>query len=213
MKRVKSIEDTIFIIMKIYTKTGDSGKTSLINGRKVFKADPLIESYGTIDELNAALGIAIEEMKCHSDQKSFNNLIESLQIIQNQLFTIGGMLATDFEDREKYWGNPPIMSWMQAIESEIDVLQVELPPFKNFILPRGSRIAAYLHLARTVCRRAERNICRLICPDANNFLSSETNQNGTLIQYINRLSDFLFIMTRKVLQLENIDEIYWKSTR
>ncbi len=196
---------------KIYTKTGDEGTTSLVNGRRISKSDLIIESYGTIDELNTVVGIAIEEIKCVEKASDCAEIIQFLGKIQNRLFTIGGMLATDVEFWERYWNDNALQAWTEEMESCIDQLQEQLPPFKGFILPRGSKSVAYLHLARTVCRRAERSICRMLNIAFNEQKLPKPPAVTSLYKYVNRLSDFFFILTRKMLQIENITETYWES--
>lgn len=187
--------------MKIYTKTGDAGKTSLVNGRRIEKNDPLLEAYGTIDELNAVVGVVIEELRAETHIQ-VDDIVPFLLQIQNRLFTVGGLLATDLEYWEKYWKSSPLASWTEALESEIDRLSAELPAFDGFILPSGSKSVAYIHLARTVCRRAERSICRLELTSTDSLL---------VLKYVNRLSDYFYILAKKVLQIKHINVIYWKS--
>jgi cob(I)alamin adenosyltransferase len=178
--------------MKIYTKTGDAGTTGLYGGGRVSKCDPRIEAYGEIDELNAVLGIVI----AHSAQ----SLIQStLRQIQNHLFILGAQLASPHTD-------PKIERITSAhidfLERQIDVMTESLPPLTHFILPGGSKTAAHLHLARTVCRRAERRAVHL------SQLPNESVDQW-VIMYINRLSDFLFVFSRLANQLENVQDIPW----
>src|ERR1700712_4685933 len=162
--------------MKIYTKTGDDGTTGLVGGSRVAKSDPRIECYGNIDELNAALGLAA----VHADTV----LIEQLRKVQNELFVIGSHLATPPEKKES--ANLPVLGekMVRRLETEIDTAESQLPPLRNFILPGGSQTAADLHLARTICRRAERLIV--------GFASEQPVEDLILI-YLNRLSDWLFV--------------------
>lgn len=164
--------------MKIYTKKGDKGETSLFGGQKVSKNSKRIASYGTIDELNSILGLARAfEISSKGD--------ELLSEIQEQLFILGSDLATPFakSTRIDRIGEKEV----QFLEDQIDQLETHLKPLKHFILPGGSKPASFLHFARTVCRRAER-----IAVDC----SKEEEISAIAIQYINRLSDFLFVLAR-----------------
>jgi len=179
--------------MKIYTKTGDSGTTGLVGGERVHKSSPRIAAYGEVDELNAVLGVVRAE-------SSLAPVKESLAQIQAALFTVGAQLASPE-------GDPKIeiitAAHVDFLERQIDVVSATLPPLKNFILPGGGSTASYLHLARTVCRRAERSMAIL------SALDGETVDSWLLI-YINRLSDYLFTMARLANQLESIEDIPWK---
>lgn len=178
--------------MKIYTKSGDKGETSLFGGERVKKNHLSIHAYGTVDELNSWIGL----IKDTIDDKYNPFLIK----VQEQLFTIGSYLATG--DNKKMMAHLPKLSDSPVIELEksIDVMQEALPEMKNFILPGGHSISSYCHLARCVCRRAER-------------LTIETseiqNVNPFIITYLNRLSDYLFVLARKVLFDLNIPEQPW----
>lgn len=174
--------------MRIYTKFGDTGNTALIGGKVVSKDHPRVSAYGSIDELNSVLGIVI----AFSELKE---LTDSLTKIQNDLFVIGAVLAgaTDKELDTKR---------VSDLESEIDQLETKLPPLKNFILPGGSKTAALLHHARTVCRRSEREIVSL---------SKIEKIDSGIIVYMNRLSDMLFIHARFVNQSKKVTEVIWKG--
>ena len=178
--------------MKIYTKTGDRGETSLFGGKRVPKDSLRIESYGTVDELNSILGIC----------RSFNTVKEVdgiLNQIQNDLFILGSDLATPASSSTK---NPRIQaSDIERLEKHIDAIEPIVEPLKQFILPGGSRTAAFLHFARTVCRRAERLIVRLQRED--------TAVDNNIIVYLNRLSDLLFMIARWVNALSNTPETKW----
>lgn len=171
-------------ITKVYTKTGDGGLTSLVGGTRVSKASPRVEAYGDVDELNAVLGIARTQAK----SESIRNTIET---IQNDLFIIGAELASPPDLVVPRIGGDRI----KEIESEIDKSLEQLEPLKEFILPSGSPGGAYLHFARTVSRRAERKIVKLMEQE-------EVGKN--VLVYINRLSDLLFVMAR----IENKDSKY-----
>lgn len=179
--------------MKIYTKTGDSGQTSLIGGTRIPKHHQRIEAYGTIDELNSWMGLIGDECG-QDDLKLF------LRKIQHQLFDIGSNLAADpIKNRMKL---PEITEGdVQSIEGWIDLMNEALPELKNFILPGGHAEVSHIHIARCVCRRAERNMVAL---------HESEKMEETLIHYVNRLSDFLFVMARyKGLQLHTT-EIKWE---
>lgn len=182
--------------MKIYTKTGDSGTTGLIGGQRVSKNAPRIAAYGDIDEVNALLGMVI----CESSHSAIK---DSLSEIQKTLFTIGAQLASPN-------ANPNIevvtSKQVDFLERQMDVISTNLPEMRHFILPGGSRTSAWLHLARTVCRRAERSIVALIGQDGESV-------DHWLLTYVNRLSDYLFVLSRLANQLEGIEDIPWKPEK
>ncbi len=178
--------------MKIYTRGGDEGQTDLLGGKRVGKDDPRVDTYGTVDELNALLGLA-----------RASGLGASLDLkvarIQHQLFAIGSRLATPSEVAAPHL---PLIreEWIGALEAEIDEATAELPPLRQFVLPAGAPGAAALHLARTVCRRAERAIVKLardeeVAPEA--------------LAYVNRLSDWLFTMARAANLEAGAAEVFW----
>jgi cob(I)alamin adenosyltransferase len=180
--------------MKIYTKTGDQGTTGLYGGKRVPKDSPRINAYGDVDELNAILGVARAETSHEAIRKT-------LAEIQSTLFTLGAQLAAPKSDPRI----PIITSaHVDGLERQIDVITETLTPMKNFILPGGSKTSAFLHLARTVCRRAERSTVHLAS------LTGENVDHWVLV-YLNRVSDFLFILARLANQLENIEDIPWLS--
>lgn len=178
--------------MKIYTKTGDKGKTSLIGGTRVPKHHQRIEAYGTIDELMAYIGLLRDGIQ---DAAMKSVLLE----VQDRLMTCASILAADCEDCEVKI--PEIIPEdIEFLEQLIDAYDKELEPLRMFILPGGHVMASQCHIARTVCRRAERIVTRL----ADDMYVPET-----VVQYLNRLSDYLFILSRKILKDFNIDEIRW----
>ena len=185
--------------MKIYTKTGDKGTTALFGGTRVSKHHIRIDSYGTIDELNAWLGLI-------RDQKIDNHSKKLLAIIQDKLFTIGAILATDPEKALLKSGKerlniPKInTSDIELLEKEMDAMNESLPPMTHFILPGGHTTVSYCHIARTVCRRAERMATQL-------FEKEPFEDN--VLSYINRLSDYLFVLARKLSKDLKADEIKW----
>jgi len=175
--------------VKIYTKTGDKGQTSLVGGTRVSKDNAQIEAYGTVDELNSAIGIVAGEDTVY---------VDFLQDIQHKLFNIGSVLASegnlDFE--------LPTVSEedILLIEKEIDRLNEGLPRLKNFILPGGNVLSAHTHLARCICRRAERREVTL-----------ENDEYLIHIRFLNRLSDYLFVLSREYLRLDGKQEVIWQK--
>ena len=175
--------------MKIYTKTGDSGTTGLFAGSRVPKDDPRIVAYGCIDELNSLLGVAIAVLpkELSGSPLSGRSLVNILQDIQSDLFAVGAELATPDPDAH----NMRLLTDQrtQSLEDLMDAAEAELTPLKEFILPGGSPSASYLHYSRTVCRRAERHLVSLTKqPQVANY--------NRLLVYLNRLSDFLFVLAR-----------------
>jgi cob(I)alamin adenosyltransferase len=175
-------------ITKVYTKTGDKGLTSLVGGKRVSKSSARVEAYGDVDELNSVLGIVLSEVKDEEIKRIINE-------IQNDLFIIGADLASPPEIQVPRIKNERI----DEIEKIIDKLLEELDPLQEFILPSGSAGGPYLHLARTVSRRAERRIAKLM---------EEEQLNENVLIYINRLSDLLFVMARIENKRGNFQEIY-----
>jgi cob(I)alamin adenosyltransferase len=176
--------------MKIYTKTGDNGTTSLLSGKRVSKSDYRIDAYGTVDELNSWIGL-LGELPVLAQKKSF------IKGIQDRLFTIGASLAAS--DSKIYVSDLKI-SDIEALEKEMDTMEGELEPLRHFILPGGSQEIAFAHVARTVCRRAER---------LSVALSSENQVEELVIQYLNRLSDFLFMLARWLAKAQQAEELKW----
>jgi cob(I)alamin adenosyltransferase len=185
--------------MKIYTKTGDKGKTSLFGGTRVPKYDLRIEAYGTVDELNSYIGLI-------RDQKIDSHTTEILLKIQNELFTLGSMLATPPEKEILKSGKerlniPKITEEsIELLENEIDQMNESLPPMSHFILPGGHTTVSFCHITRCICRRAER-IATL--------LSDESTINSNILVYLNRLSDYLFVLARKLTIDNQAQEIPW----
>lgn len=180
--------------MKIYTKTGDHGKTSLFGGKRVEKSNIRIEAYGTIDELNSILGLALSE--------SLNKkTLEISKRIQNTLFAVGADLATP-EDTVKKTKSNLNDEEIKFLEESIDELEGSLEPLTNFILPGGSKTASLFHFARTVCRRAERRIVEV---------SHKEKIDENIIIYVNRLSDLLFVIARFENHVSSTPEIVWNT--
>lgn len=183
-------------ITKVYTKTGDGGTTSLVGGVKVRKTNSRIEAYGTVDELSACLGVLASFMKDGPDK----NLIYR---IQRNLFTVCSYLATDKTKTQLAPSYTLDASEIDVLEQEIDSIVAEIPPQTDFILPGGSHVAAYAHVCRTVCRRAERRIF---------FLAESTELDPEVLQYVNRLSDYLFVLARKLNFIVGVREKTWRKT-
>ena len=173
---------------KIYTKTGDAGTTSLVGGSKVHKSEAILDVYGTCDELNAHIGVLIAE-----ENLSF------LTEIQEKLFILGGILATPKNKYEQYWKEVSWESFLTKIEQEIDEMDKNLPPLHSFLLPQGSRAIAQAHVCRTVCRKLERKIAHF-CTQNISFL--------TLLQIVNRLADYFFMLARFLHEKFKIKENY-----
>ena len=185
--------------MKIYTKAGDKGQTGLIGGRRTSKADLRIDAYGTIDELNAWLGLL-------RDQPGSINRRELLKEIQNRLFTVGTELATDPERAAQRAMPTIIPNDVTLLEQAMDSMDAELPELRAFIIPGGHESVSICHLARTVCRRAERAVVAL----NDTLAESEGAVDELVLQYLNRLSDFLFVLSRAMAQEQNVEELVWK---
>lgn len=179
--------------MKIYTKTGDKGQTSLIGGTRVPKHHIRIEAYGTVDELNSWMGVLRDSV---ADKNTGALLVE----IQDRLFTIGSLLASDPEKNKMKL--PGLLAEdITRLEKEIDAIDAVVPPMKSFVLPGGNLTVSYCHVARCVCRRAERHVIHL---------SENAAVDELIVQYINRLSDYLFMLSRKLTMDLGAEEIPWK---
>lgn len=182
--------------MKIYTKTGDQGTTSLVEGTRLSKADLRIEAYGNVDELNSFLGLL-------ADQEVNRQRLPFLRSIQNNLFVIGSNLASDPSKRAR---KIPVVSPedISALEMAMDDMDAELPPLRHFILPGGHTSVSAAHLCRTVCRRAERSVVRL----------AEVDKIPDLVmEYLNRLSDYFFVLGRKLGQELQVEEVKWEPRK
>jgi len=183
--------------MKIYTKKGDTGETSLLGGARVKKHHVRIEAYGTIDELNSFIGLL-------HDQPVAGEYGSLLQTIQNRLFVIGSYLATDPSKENKAIHPDLHVEDIVFLEKSIDEFDAQLSPLKNFILPGGHPANSLAHVARCVCRRAERMIVEL---------NEETPVEPLLITYLNRLSDWLFIFARVMTKITGSPEIIWETRK
>ena len=179
--------------MKIYTKTGDEGMTSLIGGKRVAKNSARLESYGTIDELNSFLGM-IRSFPMAPEVE--DELVE----IQSRLFDVGGNLATDPENAPLKMKLGVNEKDIERLEKAIDRMDGEVPPMTHFVLPGGNEVVSFCHIARTVCRRAERRILDL---------GGEAEVDALVLKYVNRLSDYLFILSRKLAHDSGLEERKW----
>ena len=188
--------------LKIYTKTGDKGTTSLIGGTKVPKSDLRIEAYGTIDELNSWIGLVSDQFKKKSKWTPLEKTKKILGEIQDRLFTIGSSLACDPEKETKLKIPDLKEEDVALLEKEIDRMNAKLPEMKSFILPGGHIAVSTAHVARCICRRAERLCVSL--QQNNSFIEP------LIIQYLNRLSDYLFVLGRFIGRQLKVKEIPWK---
>lgn len=188
-------------INRVYTKTGDQGQTSLIGGERVSKASARIECYGTVDELNAALGLARTALE---DSPAGPKLLPVVGRMQNQLFNLGAQLATP--DAARRASMPGLdAAHVDALEALMDELNQDLPALTSFVLPGGGWASSYFHLARTVCRRAERLVVALAGAEAGTEAVGEV-----VLQYLNRLSDTLFVLGRWAAFKEGRAEPLWE---
>lgn len=176
--------------MKIYTKTGDKGSTSLLNGKRVAKYHPRLHAYGTVDELNSWMGMVRDY--------AAGDLIEEIVIIQETLFSIGSHLAVEGEVSFKLPEIPA--NGIEKLEKAMDKMDAALPELRSFVLPGGHPAVSHCHVARTVCRRAERHIVAL---------AEQADVAEPIVKYVNRLSDFLFMLSRKFAQDFNAPETPW----
>jgi cob(I)alamin adenosyltransferase len=187
-------------LTKIYTKTGDRGETGLVGGKRISKDSPRIWAYGTVDELNASIGIA-RAFNAEEKSREGRSMDEVLSRIQNELFNLGTELATLPEDA--WEGMPRIQqTHIAALEKLMDELEAKLKPLTQFILPGGCKTAAALHQARTICRRAERFCVRL---------AGKEKIGECVAPYLNRLGDALFVLARWANQVRGVKESVWKK--
>jgi len=189
-------------MVKIYTKTGDKGDTSLVGGQRVKKFHDRIHLYGEVDELNSFIGLLISELIGPQE-----NVKKSLVFIQRELFELGSNLATEFADQAKFNLNPIDVETVTYLENEIDIYQKNLSPIRNFILPGGSKAASVAHLCRTVSRKVERKMVEFYFSEKMSF---EENNN---ITFLNRLSDYFFVLARYLNHLAKIDDIIWEKKK
>jgi cob(I)alamin adenosyltransferase len=187
--------------MRVYTRGGDGGKTSLFSGERMSKSDARIEAYGDVDELNAALGVLVGELT--GEQVG---LAEEIWRIQSDLFHVGAWLATTPGSPALGMLEPITKEHAARLEQAMDRMAAALPPLRSFLLPGGDRAAAWAHVARTVCRRAERHVVRL----AEESADTETGL-GPVLVYLNRLSDYLFVAARYCSHLAGVSDVVWKE--
>lgn len=180
----------------IYTRTGDSGATSLVGGKRVKKNDIRIEAYATVDEMNALIGLL-----CTSAHISAE-FVDLFIYIQNKLFNIGAYLATDNPENNITEAKGLTIDDIQKLEKKIDAMDAELPPLNNFVLPGGTHVSTLAHVCRTMCRRCERRIVAL---------ADETYVDSNVLKFVNRLSDFLFVFARYDNVSNQVDEIFWNK--
>lgn len=185
-------------INRVYTRKGDKGQTRLVGGQRISKADPRIETYGTVDELNANVGAAI--VAAQSDAHTFATLIDTLTRVQHELFNLGSILACLPEDvmpQMPRVGEADVL----ALEASIDMFNEELPLLRSFVLPGGTALAVELHRCRTICRRAERLVIAL---------AETTEVDEQAIAYLNRLSDAFFVWSRVAVVAQGVEEVLWQ---
>ena len=181
-------------LSKIYTKTGDAGETGLGDGSRVAKASPRVEAMGCVDELNSVIGLLVETLKTESADE-LKSVASFLRSVQHRIFDIGGEISIP--------GYAIITDdHVSQVETALDELNEHLPPLENFILPGGSRLVAECHHARAVCRRAERRLVQVAA-------SEDINQPG--LSYLNRLSDYLFVVARSCARVTGVDEVLWEQ--
>lgn len=189
--------------MKIYTKTGDKGETSLIGNKRVSKSDPRIIAYGSIDELNSNIGLSISILNL-KNRDTFSDLIDLLVKVQNDLFIIGSDLADPAYLLEREGDTPRVEENMASyLECVIDKFETELLPINFFILPGGSIESSLLHISRSIARRAETTVTAL---------SKSQTINPAIITYLNRLSDMLFVAARLINKRMGVEDVPWRSS-
>ncbi len=182
--------------MKIYTKTGDQGDTGLFGGARASKASERVTAYGDVDELNSTLGV----VRAHAAPAALDALLHAIQI---DLFNVGAELATNPDKKDLDIGVPLVSDAdVERLEDAIDLLERDLAPLKTFILPGGSPVAAFLHVSRTTCRRAERAVVRL---------GGQETLRMELVRYLNRLSDLLFVMARHANHTLGVADVPWQG--
>lgn len=181
--------------MRVYTRTGDDGTSGLIGGTRVKKYDLRLEAYGTVDELNSWIGLIRSQ---DIDPQNVGDLIS----IQQKLFVLGALLATDTGKADLSEKLPCCEEDIRFLETRMDQMLDILPPLTSFLLPGGSNPVGYCHVARTVCRRAERRAYQL---------ASQIEVPGDVLKYLNRLSDYLYVLSRKLAHDGNVEEIPWKT--
>ena len=193
----KAFNEPRLALNRIYTKLGDDGKTSLVGGQRVSKDDLRIEAYGTVDELNAFLALA--QVSCAGEAR-LDALSTIFRRLQHELFNLGSILATLPENVHPHQPRVTEVE-VERLEREIDAMNADLPPLRSFVLPGGSRLNAELHVARTICRRAERCLVAL---------ARREEVPAVAIRYLNRLSDALFVWSRWGSKALGVPEVLWQ---
>ena len=186
---------------KIYTRTGDDGSTGLISGNRVGKNDVRINLYGEVDELNSFIGFHLSCLTSFPNETLLLDQIELLKKIQSNLFNLGSQLACEAKNRSKYKLPPVNVKLIDALESSIDVMESQLQSLQNFILPGGSQASASAHLCRAVSRRVERSLVQF-------NQNQEPAPEGSL-QFINRISDYFFVLARYLNKLQKVPDVLW----
>jgi cob(I)alamin adenosyltransferase len=199
----KTFNEPRLALNRIYTKRGDAGETSLVGGQRVPKDDARIEAFGVVDELNAFIGIACVSCEGSGQPRLSGEFASTLRRVQHELFNLGSILATKPEDVHP---KQPRVTAAEAeqLEREIDASNADLPPLRSFVLPGGTRVNAELHVARTVCRRAERLLVGL---------ARKEKVPAEAIRYLNRLSDALFVWSRWVNHILGAPEVLWEPNQ
>ncbi len=196
----KKFRDPELAINRVYTRKGDSGKTRLVGGQKVFKYASRIEAYGTLDELNSFVGAArLSIQQDHPESDGFQGLAKTLFRVQHELFNLGAVLATLPEDVQEYMPRVTEAD-VEVLEKSIDYYNADLPELRSFVLPGGTRICVELHQCRTICRRAERHVVGL---------AQDEDVDDVSLAYLNRLSDAFFVWSRWAAVSAGDHEVTW----
>ena len=191
-------------LSKLYTKNGDGGRTGLVGGSEVSKSHPQVEGYGTVDELNSWLGIIRSLcVRSHCAADLVAHLVQPLELVQQELFDLGAELATPADSE---WKPPSLLTDadVERLEKDIDRWTKDVPELKSFLLPGGSELTSSIHVARTVCRRAERITCSI---------AESQPIRPEVIRYLNRLSDWLFALARHAAHVQGEEELLWEAER
>lgn len=190
-------------LTKIYTRVGDRGQTLLASGAKIRKTAPRIEAYGSVDELNSFVGLLRDRLV--EIGEAFGDIESSLRRVQNELFDLGGELATPTEHLDVSRQSVVREAEVKRLEEEMDIWNEMLPPLANFVLPGGHSANSLAHVARTVCRRAERHVVRL--------RDEESDVREVVGIYLNRLSDWFFVLSREISRRAQVEEVIWQQRR
>jgi cob(I)alamin adenosyltransferase len=197
-----SFDEPRLAINRVYTRRGDAGQTSLVGGQRVMKNDPRIECYGTVDELNSFVGLALESVRRHAELQPLDAIMKR---VQHELFNVGSVLAT--QPKDVHPRQPRVTTGeVTQLELEIDRMNEDLPPLRSFVLPGGSQVNAKLHVCRTICRRAER-LCVTIVGFRMDAYLRDT------LKYLNRLSDAFFVWSRWANHRLGIEETLWEPNQ